>query len=231
MKRQIILLTFLLFTLSIVTSQEVRFYHEEGQNLTIYEKCRIDGQPCDTTYVCNITILNPVESKIVNGDSMNYGSNYYNYSVLSTLLEDVGSYETTIDCGNGTYYGSNTFYFNVNPLGTEPVDSGQGNILIIAGVFLIILSLFLTYIGLKMINPIATFGFIAFSFLLLFFSIGFMLNILEVTIPGFGNIINNYSVVYRVLVVLMTGAGIGLLLFLVKSTFEKINKLRGIRID
>lgn len=224
-------LLLILFCLVTVTAQEkdIRFYHEISTNLTIYETCRIDGGICDSTYNCSLSVLSPQQSLIIDNETMLGTGVYRNFSLNSTLTDPNGIYESTVDCSNSTFSGSNTFYYQVTPTGSQPIDTGQGLILAGAIAILILLSLFSGFLGFKSSNTTIMLSFLSLSILLAVFSLGFVLNIIQSSFGTFSAIIDNYSTIFIVFTVLISVGAVGLMLYIIYIALLYYWNLRGMR--
>ena len=71
-----------------------------------------DNSLCTNATSCYITINYPDNSNLIAGGSMGFETNYYDYVVNSSLLNQKGEYRTTINCV-GAYNGHTSFIFNV----------------------------------------------------------------------------------------------------------------------
>ncbi len=234
MTNRILLVVCMLFVIGfsfMVSAQQedIRFYHEINTNLTIYEKCRVDGAVCDSSYSCSISLLSPDQTLILDNETMLGTGVYRNFSINNTLTIPNGVYETTVDCTNITNSGSNTFFYQITPNGSQPIDTGQGLILAGAIAILILLSLFSGYLGFKSTNTTIMLSFLAFSILLSVFSLGFVLNIIESSFGTFSGIINNYSTIYIVFTVLIIAGSVGLMLYIIYIALLYYWNLRGMQ--
>lgn len=226
-------LTFFLFSsgLSLVEAQQepIRFYHEIGTNLTIYEKCRVDGAICDATYTCSLTVIDPDQNFVVDTVTMLGTSTYRNFTLNQTQTIPNGIYESTVDCTNTTFSASNTFFYQITPDGSAPVDTAQGIILFVGMAFLVLIILFLAFLGIKANNPTVSLGFLSFAVLLMVFGIGFSLNVLELSFGTFGELVNNYSTIYVLFIALIIAGSIGLILYLIWVALNYYWSLRGMK--
>ncbi len=210
-----------IITPSIISQQEdIRFYAERGQNLTVFEKCRIDGAICTSDFTCNLTVLHPNQTLIIDADSMIRGITYYNLTLNGSQVHVDGVYENTVDCGNGSVFGSSTFFFQATPDGSIPFDEAQGLIIIVSMFIIIIVSCFAGFLGVKIKNPIVSISLLSFAVLLLVFALGMTLNILELSFGTFSGIINSYSSLYILFTVLVMVGGVSLIVWLVKIALE-----------
>ena len=71
-----------------------------------------DNSLCTNATSCYITINYPNGQNLIEGVEMTFGTNYYNYIVNSSLLNQKGEYRNTINCV-GAYNGYTSFIFSV----------------------------------------------------------------------------------------------------------------------
>ena len=186
----------MLFSLTLSSAQieDPRFYHEKGTNLTIYEKCRVDGAVCPSSYSCFLTVVSEDRSSLIaNNQTMLDGGVYWNSTLNSSQTDVNGLYEATVDCYSSSLAGSNTFYFEITPDGSAPIGFGQGLIFFTSIFFLIIFSTFIGFLGVKSTNTTIRLSFLAFTTILMVFTLGFILNVIELSFGTFSDIISNYS--------------------------------------
>ncbi len=221
----------IMISLSFVSAQQedIRFYTEQSTNLTIYEKCRIDGSVCDSSYSCNLTILSPSQVLILDGVGMNGDGVYRNFSLFEDNQSTNGIYEATIDCSNSTLSGSNTFFYEVTPNGSKPIDEGQGLILLGSIFFLIIISCSIGFMGIKSTNTTISISFLAFSTLIMVFTLGLILNVIELSFGTFSEIIGNYSTIYILFITLITVGVVGLLVYMIYVALNFYWRMRGLK--
>ncbi len=207
--------------------EEVRFNAPQSQNLSVCEKCRFEGAVCDTSYSCNITILFPNQTFLLNQQSMIVNGSYFCYNINASQTSVNGVYESTIDCSNVTLSGSNTFFYRITPEGSAPVSDGQGLVLLGSILLMLVVSGVMMFLGFRSTQPGAKLGFIGFSVLLLVFSIGFMLNIINLFFGTSQGVTSNYSVFYRVFVIILAAGATGLILYLIKVSLQAFHRSRG----
>ena len=218
-------------SLTLVASQgeDIRFYGEFGTNITVYEKCRVDGFICDSSYECNLSIIDPNQNLIIDGQLMLGVGVYRNFSLNLTQTQPNGVYEATVDCTNSTESGSDTFFYQITPDGSKPIDVGQGLILTGAIFILLIIALSIGFLGFKSTNTTVMLSLLSFSVLLMVFSLGFVLNIIELSFGTFSGIINNYSSAFVLFVVLVSVGAIGLILYIIYVALNYYWGLRGMK--
>ncbi len=226
-----ILFLILMFSMSVVYAQQedIRFYHSQNTNLTIYEKCRVDGAICDNSYSCNLTILSPSQILLVDNVAMLGQNIYRNFSMSEDNQSNNGIYEATIDCSNSTLSGSNTFFYGITPNGSKPIDEGQGLILLGSILFLIIISCSIGFMGIKSTNTTVSLSLTSFSTLIMVFTLGLILNILELSFGTFSDIISNYSTIYVLFTTLLIAGAIGLITYIIVIALNFYWRLRGLK--
>jgi len=74
-------------------------------DVNITETCEAEGFPCDNTFGCNITIINPIEQVVVRDATMTKSFPNYIYSFTNT--SELGNYKISVYCTNGTFKGLN----------------------------------------------------------------------------------------------------------------------------
>lgn len=230
--RKLLLATFvlLLFFSPVISAQstDVRFYHETGTNLTIFEKCRIDGSPCDAAFTCTATVLSPEQRLIINNEAMEGPGVYYNITLNGTQTNLNGLHETTVDCTNGTNSGSDTFFYENTPNGSAPIDEGQSILLLGGLILLAVFAIAMGWVGFRLNNGAVGLTLISFSVLILVFSVGMITNIYQLSFGTFGEITDNYSAVFVVLIILATMGALGLILWLIVFALKLYWKNRGL---
>ncbi len=221
----------IIFSLSTVYAQQqdIRFYHTQGTNLTIYEKCRVDGAICDNSYLCNLTILSPLQNIIIDNVEMLGNGIYRNFSMTEENQSFNGIYESTIDCSNSSLSGSNTFFYEITPNGSKPIDEGQGLILLGALFFLIVISCSIGFIGIRSTNTTVSLSLVSFSTLIMVFSLGIILNILELSLGTFSDIISNYSTIYVLFIILLIAGAMSLIVYMIVVVLDFYWRLRGLK--
>lgn len=217
----------LILPVGLAQQEDIRFYHEAGTNLTIYEKCRIDGAKCDDTFGCTATILSPGQLLIINNETMEGPATYYNFTLNETQTVDNGIYETTVDCTNSSDSGSNTFFYEITPDGSPPIDEGQ-SIVILGGILLlIIIACALGWMGFRLKNGAVGLSLIAFSVLIFIFGLGMIANIFQLALGTFSGIISNYSAIYILFIILSSMGGLGLIIWLIVFALKLYWRNRG----
>lgn len=157
MKRlYIILIVLMSFGLPLVSA--LAFQQSQGGD--IKHSVRVDGGILPGV-LCNITILDPDNSIIVDFLSMTDNGDYFNYTLNSTQTSSSGEYNYDVTCAGGGQNDTSSFTFFVNPAGIEPTqqrtDAISRSIYFIFGIAIL---LFIGYLTTKFVP-------IKWSFLLL----------------------------------------------------------------
>ena len=230
-KNLLFLSIILILSMSTVYAQQedIRFYHPQSTNLTIYEKCRVDGSICDSSYSCNLTILSPTQILIIDNVEMLGDGVYRNFTMTEDNQSANGIYESTVDCTNSSFSGSNTFFYEITPNGSKPIDEGQGLIILGSIFFLIIISCSIGFMGIRSANTTVSISFLAFSTLIMVFTLGLILNVIELSFGTFSDIINNYSTIYVLVTTLLIAGAIGLITYIIYVALNFYWELRGLK--
>lgn len=225
----LISIVLLVFSISLISAQQedIRFYHEIDTNLTIFEKCRIDGGICDATYTCSLTVLSPSQELIIDNQTMAGEGTYRTFTLNTTQTEVNGLYESTVDCTNSTNSGSDTFFYEITPNGSPPIDEGQGLILFGSIILLIIIASFFGLLGFKSKSVTVMLSFLSFSVLIMVFTLGFIVNTIELSFGTFSEIIGSSSSIYLLFTILLSVGALGLILYLVVVALNYYWGLRG----
>jgi len=118
MKKIILFGLAFLFIIQIASASSYVFKQNQEIDLKIACVDEVE-QPCNETIDCNITILYPNSTALVDNQVMDYGAVYYNYTIPSTETSVLGEYSANIFC-LGTGNGYSTFSFDINPIGKKP---------------------------------------------------------------------------------------------------------------
>lgn len=226
-----IALIMIMLCLVVVSAQEadIRFFHERNTNLTIFEKCRVDGFICDVSYSCDLTILDPSQVLVVDQVSMTDEGVYQTFNLTANQSEINGVHEATVDCTNTTFSGSNTFNYEITPSGSAPVTQSQSLILIAAVSLLILVSLFFGFLGFKSTNTTIMLSFISFAVLIMVFTLGLIVNVVELSFGTFLEVVGNFSTVYILFTVLLSVAALGLIMYIIVVVLNYYWTLRGMK--
>lgn len=137
MKKILIILALSLVLISFISAQDIRYYVEYNRGANLTEKCTINGMICDSSYECNLTVVDPDLQILVNNDGMTRTNGVYVYELLDNQTINLGKYEDNVYCYNGVYNGTNTFYHKVTGNGNEDPDGIV--VVLFVGAFIILM--------------------------------------------------------------------------------------------
>lgn len=116
MKHKILL--YLLMVLLVVATVNAEMVFKTNEPIDLKVPCFNNNTFCSSSATCNITILNPDHSNMLNNQVMTNQGNYFNYTLSRDLNNGTGQdYTSVITCKDGDYSGFSTFNFDVNAFG------------------------------------------------------------------------------------------------------------------
>lgn len=121
MLKKVILILFVgMFLLSMVSADSIepKYIGKQFEDVNIVETCVVDGFPCPSDFLCNITIANPDLDVIVLNSPMARNDTIYNYTFTSTDL--LGDYNINVYCGNITLSGNEESCLKITTTGRKP---------------------------------------------------------------------------------------------------------------
>jgi len=203
MKKIILTLIFGIFLISLASASP-SFYVKQYEPYDITFSCTDDSQPlgfCSPTTECNITIIYPNSTTMVNNqNATNLFNGKFNYSLDSSQTSINGKYIVRVGCSGNGLNNSGDFTYEVNPLGKESKSFSLNPILIFLTIFAFI------FIGLGIWIKIPALGFIG--------AILLILAGMYTMIYGFGDVTNLYT---RGVGIALLGLG---LIFMISSAYE-----------
>ena len=124
-KQKLILGLFVLSLLGLafLISNANALTYKENSDIDLKVPCSNDGVPCSAQASCNITILFPNSTTLINAQPMtNFTIGYFNYTLNSSLAQTtpIGEYYTSIFCQDGAVNGASTFNYLITYNGKEP---------------------------------------------------------------------------------------------------------------
>ncbi len=214
------------FLITIITALTL----QQNQEADIKIVC-INAGYCSSTTVCNISIFAPDQTLLVSSlrgtQAADLGS--FNFTINSTLTSQIGEYIVGGFCVDGSVTNVIDFTFDVTPSGAEKISDGEGSSLFAIVIILIILTIFFI-IGTIFIQNIPFKVFLgSMSALMLVATIGFGVTIMQQLFGANTFLVDSYTLFFRVLVIMLGGAGAGLILYLVVVSLTAFNKNRGLK--
>lgn len=224
----ILIITLIIINLSIISAPLVN--NPKLQTLGTFQKDSNINliQNCINSTYSNISrVVSPNGTLIINSQTIMTKNGFdYNYSFSNT--SKLGEYIVYGTCDeNGTPVNW-VYNFFITSTGYQ-VDTGKSIIMILGLIVLLIVTIGMFYFGYNLENITIKVFSIGLSIVLLIFSIGYALTVLNSTIAEFSGITNIINVIYTLGVILLTTCGIGLIVWLIYVTFEMFSKYRGFR--
>ncbi len=117
MKNKIIILIIGLFLISFI-SAEPNFVFKQNTITDLKIACfNEDNEFCASSVNCNITILYPNSTSLVDNPPMTYNINYFNYTLTASNMTTLGEYTVIIVCNENTSAGT-TFTYQITKTGS-----------------------------------------------------------------------------------------------------------------
>lgn len=123
-QEKIYALTMIFFTLFLInlvsatTSDTTSFTFKQNQEVDLKISCiDINNTYCDEDTLCNITILYPNASILINNQPMTWNQAYYNYTLSASQTSVLGEYSAFVSCIGGTENGFSTFNYQITTTG------------------------------------------------------------------------------------------------------------------
>lgn len=219
MKKVLITLLLGLFLISFASAAIIEEINVET-NLSI--TC-INAGTCSQDAYCKINIISPTSVYVANGENMTRVGEIFYYNITPTEL---GTYKVGGFCLDGEDSEEIDYCFKVTPNGEEL--NLYKTIIISIGILIIILfSLYFIYLGKnsKQDGPKLFLYVLAFFFGL--FATGIITSTIDQNLFGFGTVSGIFSSFYLLLTILSGTIVISLIIWLIISTLQKWNKMRG----
>ncbi len=115
MKKILLILVSTLFLITIVSATD--YVGTQYENVNIVETCVVNGFPCPSDFLCNITIINPDRDVIVINIPMERNDTIYNYTFISTDV--LGDYDANVYCSNVSLSGNAESRITITTTGRE----------------------------------------------------------------------------------------------------------------
>lgn len=110
----IMLVAMLLVPMAMASDEDLTY--KQSQNIDLKVGCRNNGTYCSTSAICNLTLVSPDTSTIVENERMTNKYSYHNYTL--PMLDVIGTYNAAVDCcDNGD---CNTKNFKIQIGALEP---------------------------------------------------------------------------------------------------------------
>lgn len=215
-----ILLLFAFTLIFCISSVDALSCEETSYGCIEKETCINIPQIANATTYCNITKLYYPNKSIsfknfgMTKDGISYNFTYCNTSVL-------GQYIVEGECDGEVW----TNDFKVTPTGYE-ASTSQGFISFFSILLMVFLSMVCLILAWAFKHPFVKVFFLGLSLLMVAFTIGYNLNIMKSLTGEFVSFSTLWTSLYTMITVILTGAGMGLMLFLIYGTFKWFHNFR-----
>ncbi len=229
MKKLFILsLVLVLLTIIPVFAQEPSYTFQQHTNNTLRVYCNNDTLGlCDNSVSCNINIQKPSTISIVNNGTMDFiDAGQFGFNLTENDSNEIGIYSAFGSCNGNAF----NFAYQITPTGhTLSISQSIITILgILSIIFVGIIFLFLSGVAQSPGTKIPALGM---GLLLIVFSIGYSLNLMQRVAGEFDSINLLFSRFYVMLTLLLIAGGLALTLFLVIIAFKSFSRMRGLTLD
>jgi hypothetical protein len=120
--------------------------YEKNTTIDLKVPCFNNNTFCSPSAICNITIIYPNASVLINNQLMTNGGAFHNYTLTST--NTIGEYQSYMVCNDGGELGYSTFTFMITPNG-QGYNIGTMMLFGLIGILTLILALVCLFIGIN----------------------------------------------------------------------------------
>lgn len=208
-----IMLIFGLLPMILAAEPAFTFKQGEASNITL-QVLNEDNSVATASVDCYLTVKNPKLSILVDYQAMTFISNgEFNYELAGNLLQDLGDYPVTLSCSDSADYLSSSFYFEVSKSGSKGITSGEGGMLMLSIVVMLVISTLFFIFGLKTEMMGLKVVLIGTAGILLIATLLFSLVGVEQILGRFDNITEGFATFWFVVKVITGIAILGITLF------------------
>lgn len=129
-----------LLFLSEASAEEI---YEYNSTLQLKQPCYFNGDFCDNTASCNITVIDPDGETFVTNENMQNQIYENNYTVLYNHSQKLGEYRYNIICAQGTSSNYGSFNYKITGNGRE---GPEGITIVVFSILFIIIMASLIYL-------------------------------------------------------------------------------------
>lgn len=149
MKKVLLTLLVGMFLISMTSAQSI---YQQSSELDLKVPCFYNDTRCSDTAKCNLSILYPNSSFLVEEQPMtNLLNGYHNYTLNESQTSVLGEYSVSIYCIDNGETGYSTFAFDITPTG-HTITTGQTVISIGLILVTMILAVFFGWLGFKFVE-------------------------------------------------------------------------------
>ena len=226
-------LVLILFSIVPVFAQlDPSYRFEQNTNTTLVVLCNNDTVGlCDSSVTCNINVQKPNTTIIFNNESMDFmNPGRFGINLSQDNNDQIGFYTAGGSCVLGTSALDFNFLYEVTPTG-HSLTTSQGIILTLGMLFILFVGFVFLFISGKSETLPIKITSLGFGLLLVVFSIGYSLNVMNQVAGEFASVNTLFSKFYVMLTLLLIAGGLALAMFLLVFAFKSFNKLRGLTIE
>lgn len=122
MKKLILIGICMLLIIPFVLGQ---FIYEQNELVDIKVPCFYNEGICTGGAWCNVTILYPDNTVLIDNENTTHSGVYFNYTLLANQTTQLGEYQAIFICSDSGQNDSTTFPFIITPSGTQ-ASTSQG---------------------------------------------------------------------------------------------------------
>jgi hypothetical protein len=189
--------------------------------------CSYNGNACDiSSAICNISITYPNSSMMVSNQLMtNNPGGIENYTLNDSST--IGEYNAYMYCIQNGTASSSSWVFTINPTGYA-INSSKTGMMYTPIIILVILEILLFIFGLYVQNTTMKIFVMSLVILMIVFTIGYILQMMQSTIGEFTSLTSMFSSVYVLAIILLGTGAILIILYLIVISFKAFYKTRGL---
>jgi len=222
LKNKILILITCMFLISLTSASDLGTF-KQNECVSLYQTCE------DCTYVNVTSITYPNSSTQNINQVMTKNGQDYTYSFCNTSV--VGNYLYNTCGDKKSSFTCEEIYFEITPTGTEFTEA-KSNLLVSSFIVLIIATIFFLVLGLFAKNVPFKIFFIGLSIVFMVTTLGFSVSVWQQIFGTLGNLVEAYGKIFILLTILLTGGGIGLIVYLVYLAIMSFwNNSRGMMKD
>lgn len=145
LNKSLIFVLMLAISVVSVLAIEPSYIFKQGVDINLKIFCFNETNSiCDSTTLCNITILKPDNSVLVSNEQMSYNESFFNKTLTPAQTDILGEYTAMVNC-LGTSVGYSTFIYKITYDGKDRTKEIFPIVIIISLLFIAGLGAFFTY--------------------------------------------------------------------------------------
>ena len=216
----------ILLVAPLVTCQTYQVNNE----LNLKVPFEVNGTIPSVAAVCNISIDYPNGSYLKQNDSMtNLENGDFNITLSSTELNEVGEYNWRAFCCDGTSCAAGYGDFEITPSGSDAINSGEGLVLILSIVSILIIAALFFIFSFKVVSFPAKLIFMGLALVLFIVVFAFTMVTFGQILGGYDALISSYSSFFWMAGFLLVIVFIFLMLCLMRKAIDLFYIKRGLR--